>query len=78
MTSIYRSTHRQNEVFGGSGLRGRMPCFHTSHGFYAYAIQQLLMQDYTGELKVFPACPWPEAEFALWSNGQLIEGCQRD
>jgi len=58
----------------GNNLRGRMPYFHTSHGFYAYAIQQMLMQDYTGELKMFPACPWPEAEFALWSGGQLIEG----
>jgi hypothetical protein len=58
----------------GGGLRGRMPYFHTSHGFYAYAIQQMLMQDYTGELKRFPACPWPEAEFALWSEGRLVEG----
>ena len=56
------------------GLRGRMPYFHTSHGFFAYAIQQMLLQDYTGETKIFPACPWPEAEFALWSDGRLIEG----
>jgi hypothetical protein len=28
----------------------------------------------TRTLKRFPNCRWPEAEFALWSEGKLIDG----
>jgi hypothetical protein len=54
------------------GLGGRMP--YVMSNFFCYAVQQLLLQDWNNQRKLFPACPWQQAEFALWSEGTLIEG----
>jgi hypothetical protein len=36
-------------------------------------VNELLLQDWSGKVELFPACPYPEAAFKLRGNDRTIE-----
>lgn len=59
------------------GLAGRMPYFITTHGLFASAVCEMLLQDWTGKEQAFPACPWEEASFRMWANARCYRGTKK-
>ena len=53
--------------------RGRMPYFLTGHATYSQAIQEMLVQDWTGKTELFPACAFGNASFRLLAGSQMVE-----
>ena len=52
---------------------GRLPYYLAAHALFVEAVNELLLQDWSGEVSLFPACPFSDAAFKLRGNGQTIE-----
>ena len=59
------------------GLGGRMPYYMAAHGLFAAAVCEMLLQNVSGAVRAFPACPWKEASFVLWANGRPYHGSKK-
>ena len=52
---------------------GRLPYYLAAHGLFVQAVNELLLQDWSGKVELFPACPFTEAAFKLRGNNRTIE-----
>jgi len=52
---------------------GRLPYYLAAHGLFVQSVNELLLQDWSGKVELFPACPFPEAAFKLKGNDRTIE-----
>jgi len=52
---------------------GRLPYYLAAHGLFVQAINEMLLQDWSGKVELFPACPFPHAAFKLQAKGRVIE-----
>lgn len=52
---------------------GRLPYYLAAHGLFVQGINELLLQDWSGKVELFPACPFPEAAFKLRGSDRTIE-----
>ncbi len=57
---------------------GRLPYYLAAHALFVQGINELLLQDWSGKVDLFPACPFSEAEFKLRGNDRTIEAKLRD
>jgi len=57
---------------------GRLPYYLAAHALFVQAVNELLLQDWSGEVQLFPACTFPEAAFRLRGNQRTIEARLRD
>jgi hypothetical protein len=64
---------RESAPFWIKARRGHMPYYLAAHGLYAQAVHEMLVQDWQGEVELFPACPFEDASFRLRVAGQLVE-----
>ena len=51
----------------------RMPYYLAAHALFVQAINEMLLQDWSGRPQLFPACPFRTAAFKLRANDQVIE-----
>ncbi len=51
----------------------RLPYYLAAHGLLVQAINEMLLQDWSGKVELFPACPFPEAAFRLRGLDRTIE-----
>jgi hypothetical protein len=52
---------------------GRMPYYLAGHALLVQAINEMLVQDWSGKVELFPACPFEEAAFRLRGKDRTIE-----
>jgi hypothetical protein len=52
---------------------GRLPYYLAAHGLFVQGVNELLLQDWSGKVELFPACPFSEAAFKLRGNDRTIE-----
>jgi hypothetical protein len=52
---------------------GRLPYYLAAHALFVQAINELLIQDWSGKVELFPACPFEEAAFKLRGADRTIE-----
>jgi hypothetical protein len=52
---------------------GRMPYYLAGHALFVQGVNELLLQDWSGKVELFPACPFAEAAFKLRGNDRTIE-----
>jgi len=52
---------------------GRLPYYLAAHGLFVQAVNELLLQDWSGKIELFPACPFREAAFKLRGNDRVVE-----
>jgi hypothetical protein len=51
----------------------RMPYYLAAHALFVQALNEILLQDWSGKIDLFPACPFPKAAFKLRGNNRVIE-----
>jgi hypothetical protein len=64
---------RESAPFWLKARRGHMPYYMAAHGLYAQAIHEMLVQDWRGQVDLFPACPFEEASFRLRVGNHVEE-----
>jgi hypothetical protein len=52
---------------------GRMPYYLAAHALFVQAVNEMLLQDWSGKLELFPACPFEKAAFKLRGNNRIVE-----
>ncbi|GMU21057.1 MAG: hypothetical protein AMXMBFR13_11510 [Phycisphaerae bacterium] len=52
---------------------GRMPYYLAAHALFVQGVNELLLQDWSGKVELFPACPFAEAGFKLRGLDRVIE-----
>jgi len=52
---------------------GRMPYYLAAHALFVQAINEMLLQDWSGKPELFPACPFKQAAFKLRGSNRIIE-----
>jgi hypothetical protein len=52
---------------------GRMPYYLAAHALFVEAVNEMLLQDWSGHPELFPACPFRTASFKLRANDRIIE-----
>jgi len=52
---------------------GRMPYYLAAHALFVQAINEMLLQDWSGKLELFPACPFDKAAFKLRGQNRVVE-----
>jgi hypothetical protein len=52
---------------------GRLPYYLAAHGLFVQAMNEMFLQDWSGKVELFPACPFPRAAFKLQAQGRVIE-----
>ena len=52
---------------------GRLPYYLAGHALFVQAINEMLLQDWSGKVELFPACPFKQAKFKLRGNNRTIE-----
>jgi hypothetical protein len=52
---------------------GRMPYYLAAHALYVQAINEMLVQDWSGRPEIFPAYPFPTGAFKLRAGNRVIE-----
>jgi hypothetical protein len=50
-----------------------LPYYLAAHGLFVQAINEMLLQDWSGKVELFPACPFSHAAFKLQAKGRVIE-----
>jgi hypothetical protein len=55
-------------------LPGNMPYYLAAHALFVQSINEMLLQDWSGEARVFPACPFEHAAFRLQAGSLTVEG----
>jgi hypothetical protein len=50
-----------------------MPYYLAAHALFVQAINEMLLQDWSGKLELFPACPFSQAAFKLRGSNRIIE-----
>ncbi|NPV08472.1 MAG: hypothetical protein HPY83_11010 [Anaerolineae bacterium] len=51
-----------------------MPCYLAAHALFVQGIDEMLLQDWSGEIRAFPACPFADAAFGLRAGRYIVEG----
>jgi len=51
----------------------RLPYYLAAHGLFVQSVNELLLQDWSGKVELFPDCPFPEAAFKLRGKDRTIE-----
>lgn len=64
---------RESAPFWLGARRGNMPYYLAAHGLFAQAIHEMLIQDWKGNIEVFPACPFEKVSFRLRAHNQIVE-----
>jgi len=52
---------------------GRMPYYLAAHALFVQALNEMLLQDWSGKLELFPACPFKQAAFKLRGGNRIVE-----
>jgi Glycosyl hydrolase family 65 central catalytic domain/Glycosyl hydrolase family 65, N-terminal domain len=52
---------------------GRMPYYLAAHALFVQGVNEMLLQDWSGKVELFPACPFDEAAFKLRGNNRIVE-----
>jgi len=52
---------------------GRMPYYLAAHALFVQGVNEMLLQDWSGKVELFPACPFEKAAFKLRGNNRTIE-----
>lgn len=52
---------------------GRMPYYLAAHALFVQGVNEMLLQDWSGKVELFPACPFDKAAFKLRGNNRIVE-----